>query len=1303
MSVLECLKWQNFSQAAEEHISTEGKSGVPRFDGDPSKLAEYGFRLRLKMAREKSMEAEQLKKLGPLGLRLIEGLRGPALQVARNLQIERLSAEDGASYLLKGLQTSLQPRSKQEARDLYQAGAQVGGVLSRQSTEAMSNYVLRRRAWHSAMVDLDPELTLPEGIRTEQLLLNAGITQDQQLMVRTAINGDMTWNKVCDELIAQHSRLHEKEKGKGGYRDWSYKGGKSYGKKKGHHFRSYYVEDDPGQDEQWENASQSLGGFEEFDGYYANDYEEEYPGEDDVTYEVYASMLDQGLDEEDQDAMAYAAEVTQAESEAYFMRQRAKGSGHSGFQAPRNFQVQGQLSFEEKRAKLQAVKNKTQCRKCGQYGHWQDDPACPKGSRKGKSKGGPGSSTTATSLGGGSKGGRSSGKSGGKSGKNDKVRTVYFTINEYEDGPDGTDMVANMVLGGDYRAVPPPSSLSQEVDRNPDQQLDHLIRQAELRNQERERERAQSSLHQNYKEHADLSDTEMSDDLGFVQIQDVQKEEEFQKSRNAYLDLYLSLEKDIHCFDYKDAYHERWNEFVRGHPDFLESDRQNLQRWRIKALQGLPKLPAQIQDGDSATTTTTSQVNTLTPHSVPQPYLSTTTSQPSTSNQPLPLEDGVRRREDLACQRKNLTRQGSNAYYKVLKCKDCGLVLEKEKLTKPEKMKTEEAGDCKHEDKDFRGTTATTWKWTCKRCGHSEKGVKRPGQTGLEASSKASLQGSGAGEGRSPCQSDRWCVKPDSATRSLETGGDDDAKKVTLLMLSTLELQEELGVQVQLDQLDRIYHKCKDFVEKGRQTQQFKTSMTTRSSMPSTTPTPNLSAEELQQLGAKVLKSGAHKGKSFKEVYEREASYSKSMVAKMLSGALKDEVTREFAKYAQAMTEGTSEAYMSILQPIEEEDDGTEPIVAVLDTGCNNSCHGDRWMKKFQEMIGVEVKTETADGRFRGVGGRVEVTCKRTIPINMMTSDKQVTPGMITSIELQDSDAPLLISSKAQKKLGLILDMSNMTAYSKVLDKELELEDHNGLPAIRLWPGSFDADNIAMIGVEECNGEQGQETESEEMPGENRHLPLSSGSLKNMSKGQKKQLQDCLEAMEKEDCALWSTVSDRPRRLRRMMPKGCKTFMMEIFAGAATLSYVAAQYGLPVSPPVDILYGQHHDLLNPEVRKTISQNIQEDDPYLLVLAPVCGPWSNWQNLNMSKSEETWEKVNEERKKWYPVVNWVAGTIRERLQKGRQVLMENPWGSMLWRLRSIEKLIEDGVVNQATGEVLEVVRADQCMYGLIGGT
>ena len=32
---------------------------------------------------------------------------------------------------------------------------------------------------------------------------------------------------------------------------------------------------------------------------------------------------------------------------------------------------------------------------------------------------------------------------------------------------------------------------------------------------------------------------------------------------------------------------------------------------------------------------------------------------------------------------------------------------------------------------------------------------------------------------------------------------------------------------------------------------------------------------------------------------------------------------------------------------------------------------------------------------------------------------------------------------------------------------------------------------------------------------------------------------------------------------------------------------------------------------------------------------------------------------------------------------------------------MEKLIEDGVTNQGTGEILEVMQIDQCMYGLVG--
>ena len=53
MSIVDCLRWQNFSYAQEDTWSTEAKSGVPRYDGEVSKLAEYQFRVRLRQAREK--------------------------------------------------------------------------------------------------------------------------------------------------------------------------------------------------------------------------------------------------------------------------------------------------------------------------------------------------------------------------------------------------------------------------------------------------------------------------------------------------------------------------------------------------------------------------------------------------------------------------------------------------------------------------------------------------------------------------------------------------------------------------------------------------------------------------------------------------------------------------------------------------------------------------------------------------------------------------------------------------------------------------------------------------------------------------------------------------------------------------------------------------------------------------------------------------------------------------------------------------------------------------------------------------
>lgn len=66
----------------------------------------------------------------------------------------------GVEFLLKSPNKALAPRSKQEARELYQAGAQQDGNLSRQRSESVARYVLRQRAWYRMMTDLDPELKL---------------------------------------------------------------------------------------------------------------------------------------------------------------------------------------------------------------------------------------------------------------------------------------------------------------------------------------------------------------------------------------------------------------------------------------------------------------------------------------------------------------------------------------------------------------------------------------------------------------------------------------------------------------------------------------------------------------------------------------------------------------------------------------------------------------------------------------------------------------------------------------------------------------------------------------------------------------------------------------------------------------------------------------------------------------------------------------------------------------------------------------------------------------------------------------
>ena len=101
-------------------------------------------------------------------------------------------------------------------------------------------------------------------------------------------------------------------------------------------------------------------------------------------------------------------------------------------------------------------------------------------------------------------------------------------------------------------------------------------------------------------------------------------------------------------------------------------------------------------------------------------------------------------------------------------------------------------------------------------------------------------------------------------------------------------------------------------------------------------------------------------------------------------------------------------------------------------------------------------------GRARSAtyGGGMFIPDCKTIPMPMARLDGEWVPGSIVSVELANSDAPLLLNSHGQKRLGLVIDTAAGTVY-----KKLDLSNYNGLPAPGFLPhhhGSVN-DSIALV------------------------------------------------------------------------------------------------------------------------------------------------------------------------------------------------------------------------------------------------
>ena len=111
-----------------------------------------------------------------------------------------------------------------------------------------------------------------------------------------------------------------------------------------------------------------------------------------------------------------------------------------------------------------------------------------------------------------------------------------------------------------------------------------------------------------------------------------------------------------------------------------------------------------------------------------------------------------------------------------------------------------------------------------------------------------------------------------------------------------------------------------------------------------------------------------------------------------------------------------------------------------------------------------------------------------------------------------------------------------------------------------------------------------------------------------------------------------------------------KIHVLEIFGGSARFSQCCALSGLKVGTPIDIRTG--FDVMTSK-------------------APVCGPWSNMQNIQQDQ-QRVWEK----RKRYLPMVEFVASIARYQLKHGRYFIIENPQTSKIWYLKCMQQLFSD---------------------------
>ena len=238
-------------------------------------------------------------------------------------------------------------------------------------------------------------MVISDGMRAELLIEAAGLSKQEQLMVRTAARTP-SFDAYAAVLLEHHGKIHLKDsrslapqqkttsygKGKGGGRNWSYQR------------VANWADADP--EESWEDGHHDNWDGDSYNewtgaGYVAAAHDEEEHEDDDVEFledeDLATALLAMAECDNDETPAEVLDELASAAQQLFVgymaagthkgkSKGKGKPSGKGKNKGKGKHVFRTQLSVEDRVKRLKGLKQRSTCLRCRGQGHWAGDPVC---------------------------------------------------------------------------------------------------------------------------------------------------------------------------------------------------------------------------------------------------------------------------------------------------------------------------------------------------------------------------------------------------------------------------------------------------------------------------------------------------------------------------------------------------------------------------------------------------------------------------------------------------------------------------------------------------------------------------------------------------------------------------------------------------------------------------------------------------------------------------------------------------------------------------------------------------------------